>query len=1324
MLVTLVPTASLAAEAPTLDEIVESAPDEAEEPQPDETENTAQDEPEELAEDDEPEIPDEEVERPGIGTVEASVPLPPLPSMFALAGQPFEYQPAYYRQQLDEDSQAVYDALLASPLWNGPVETIVKLDISKWPSYAKTVIAPVHYDGKVDKFFVSPTKHDVATLTSVADYGVAAVLMDHPEMSWLVNTGLSTVWSYDHSWAEADPAVQAQKRDALAKKEVVDLGTRVVPIAYMNLKFNEESLKKATVDDSQSGVGGTAQYDFANTGDRKAIENAVQAAVSSIGDLSGQSTADKVDAIHKWVCDTVTYATKSNNPRFPLWRGYQTAYTALVDPQITVCAGYAKSMKLLCDQYGVPCVVVYGQSGVGEPHAWNYVEVDGKWYGVDATWGDQKTGISKNHFLKGSDSFEHSSIQKDRHISGTAYGQCVLIYPTLNKWDYEPHTHVKGSLAQGDDHHWYVCTGDGCEEKLEVAAHQWNDGIVTTPATEEAPGERTYACTVCGKTTTESIDVLEHKCVAEGDWETDEDAHWHNCRKSDCPKRVDEAPHIWDSGKITVEPTEAEEGVRTFTCTVCGETKTESVAKIKHQHAADPVWQKDETGHWHNCKPGCLEQLNKAAHTWDNGTVTTPPTEDEQGIRTFTCTVCKHMRTEPVAALPHTHVWDTKWQKDSTNHWHECSKATCQDKTAVAAHAWNAGVITKPATEQADGLRTLKCTVCGQTKTEKIRKLQHQAGTMLFSDEETHWNRCTNPGCSLKMNEAKHTLDAGTVALEPTESDAGLKEFTCTVCGKKLARTTSPLSHEHAWATNWTTDDFEHWHECTAPACGTADNTKDVAAHTMMWTTTQPATTEAPGVETGVCSICMLQTTREIPQLEKHEHVWNTNLASDALHHWFECTESDCDAVSNAEKQGYGVHTWDYGTVTVQPTTTTSGVRTYKCTAATCTATKAVEIPAFGSGQDAHSHSWAADWSYDADNHWLACTEPGCTLTSPVEMTAFAPHVWYSAADTVCSVCGATRAVGVEITYDANGGTMSATTQQTKPDGKLAYLPTAVREGYAFTGWFTAPDGGDVVTTSMVFTAPTTVYAQWMDEVAIFGPSPEPSPSEGDGSETPSSTPSAEASPSEEPATQTDPAGQTSASPEPTNSDDPVSTNNTGTDPGAEGSTDPAADDAPLQPAPDAEVLFEIAQSDHPEVDGNILSGIPIAGPDDADAATVEKLIASIKLPEGAELQIMNSAGAPAYANERVGTGYVLTVVDADGNEISRATVIVMGDVLGIGRMNLTQLVKVAQGYTGSATLDGAYKLAALHTGNKKLTLTDVVIQAGMYLDACGGQAA
>ncbi|MBR2293253.1 MAG: hypothetical protein IKA44_02955 [Clostridia bacterium] len=59
--------------------------------------------------------------------------------------------------------------------------------------------------------------------------------------------------------------------------------------------------------------------------------------------------------------------------------------------------------------------------------------------------------------------------------------------------------------SHDDTNHWRACVGEDCVEISEKASHTWNDGEITTKATQEADGVKTYTCSVCSHTKTESV---------------------------------------------------------------------------------------------------------------------------------------------------------------------------------------------------------------------------------------------------------------------------------------------------------------------------------------------------------------------------------------------------------------------------------------------------------------------------------------------------------------------------------------------------------------------------------------------------------------------------------------------------------------------------------------------------------------------------------------------------------------------------------------------------------------------------------------------------
>ena len=83
--------------------------------------------------------------------------------------------------------------------------------------------------------------------------------------------------------------------------------------------------------------------------------------------------------------------------------------------------------------------------------------------------------------------------------------------------------------------------------------------------------------------------------------------------------------------------------------------------EAQHNHKYSKTWVTTDTEHWREatCEHSDLI-VNKGEHTFDDGVTTKSPTEEEEGVKTFTCTECKFTRIEPIARLPHTHKYETE----------------------------------------------------------------------------------------------------------------------------------------------------------------------------------------------------------------------------------------------------------------------------------------------------------------------------------------------------------------------------------------------------------------------------------------------------------------------------------------------------------------------------------------------------------------------------------------------------------------------------------------------------------------------------------------
>ena len=188
------------------------------------------------------------------------------------------------------------------------------------------------------------------------------------------------------------------------------------------------------------------------------------------------------------------------------------------------------------------------------------------------------------------------------------------------------------------------------------------------------------------------------------------------------------------------------------------------------------------------------------AHDWDDGTVTTAPTETTPGVRTFTCRGCDQTRTE---TIPATGAHDYRFTKtvdptctDGGYDLYTCSGCGATERrnlTDAAGHKWDGGTVTTAPTETTPGVRTFTCTVCGQTRTEAIpatgahdyQFTKNVAPTCTDGGYDLY--TCSGCGATERRNltdAAGHKWDGGTVTTAPTETTPGVRTFTCTVCSQ------------------------------------------------------------------------------------------------------------------------------------------------------------------------------------------------------------------------------------------------------------------------------------------------------------------------------------------------------------------------------------------------------------------------------------------------------------------------------------------------------------------------------------------------------------
>ncbi len=109
-------------------------------------------------------------------------------------------------------------------------------------------------------------------------------------------------------------------------------------------------------------------------------------------------------------------------------------------------------------------------------------------------------------------------------------------------------------------------------------------------------------CFSIGMVLTACGDKESHGHAYKTEWAYDDTYHWHACEGEDCTDVSDKAEHTWNDGVITAEATAEADGAKTFTCTVCGKTKTEVVEYVAQAVDKSGYSIFNEEDHWNIVK--------------------------------------------------------------------------------------------------------------------------------------------------------------------------------------------------------------------------------------------------------------------------------------------------------------------------------------------------------------------------------------------------------------------------------------------------------------------------------------------------------------------------------------------------------------------------------------------------------------------------------------------------------------------------------------------------------------------------------------------------
>lgn len=454
-------------------------------------------------------------------------------------------------------------------------------------------------------------------------------------------------------------------------------------------------------------------------------------------------------------------------------------------------------------------------------------------------------------------------------------------------------------------------------KSIPAKGHSWNEGVITTAATCENAGAKTYTCTVCNATKTEAIDATGHTPVevAEQPATCTEAGHKAGTKCSVCEailSGMEEIPATGHTEKtVAGKPATCTETGLTdgISCSVCGTV-------IKAQ-----------------------TEIPAKGHSWNEGEITTSPTCENVGVKTYTCTVCKETKTEAINATGHTPV----------------------------------DVAEKPATCTEAGHKAgTKCSVCGATisgmeeipatgHTEVVDTAVEATCTKTGLTEGKHCSVCNAVIKAQEVIPAKGHTEVIDTAVAPTCTEPGKTEGKhCSVCNTVLvaqevipAKGHTEVIDEAIEATCTTPGKTEGKHCSVCNEVIVAQTEVPAKGHTEVVDLAVEATCTAPGKTEGKhCSVCgEVITAQETVPAKGHTEVVDPVVEAT-------CTKpgktegkhcSVCNEVLVAQKvvSAKG-HDWDSGKILKQPTYGENGEMLYTC--AICDEYKTEIIPKLVNG--------------------------------------------------------------------------------------------------------------------------------------------------------------------------------------------------------------------------------------------------------------------------------------------------------------------------------------------------------------------------------------
>ena len=392
------------------------------------------------------------------------------------------------------------------------------------------------------------------------------------------------------------------------------------------------------------------------------------------------------------------------------------------------------------------------------------------------------------------------------------------------------------------------------------------------------------------------------------------------------------------------------------------------------------------------------ESIPAKGHSWNEGVITTSPTCENAGAKTYTCTVCNATKTEAIDATGHTPVEVAEQPATCTEAGHtagtKCSVCDAilsgMEEIPTTGHTEKT-VAGKPATCTETGLTDgISCSVCG---------------TVIKAQTE------------IPATGHTEVIDA---RVEPTCTESGKAEGKhCSVCNTVLvaqevipAKGHTEVIDEAIEATCTTPGKTEGKHCSVCKDVLVAQEVIPATGHTEKIVAGKPATCTETGLTDGIsCSVCgtVIKAQTEIPAKghtevidEAIEATCTTPGKTEGKH----CSVCNEVLVAQTEIPAKG-HSWNEGEITTSPTCENAGVKTYTCTVCNATKTEAIDATGHTPVEVAEQPATCTEAGHKAGTKCSVC---GATISSMEEIPATGhTEVVDAAVEATCTETGLTE---------------------------------------------------------------------------------------------------------------------------------------------------------------------------------------------------------------------------------------------------------------------------------------------------------------------------